>query len=56
MIQRDSWKIESEEESDCESILALEDASDVQYPKGGDILFTRRALNMQVKEEMGDEI
>ena len=30
---------------------SLEDASDVEYPVNGDLLVTRRALNMQVKEE-----
>ena len=35
---------------------ALEDASDVEYLEGGDILFTRRELNIQAKEEVGNEI
>ena len=56
MILSDNGEIESEEESDYESMPALEDGGDVEYPKGRDIMFIRRALNMQVKEEMGDEI
>ena len=56
MILRDNGEIESKEESDCESMLSLEDASDVEYPKGGGILFIKKALNIQVKEEIGDDI
>ena len=42
--------LESEEEPDCKSILALEDANDVAYAKGGNILITRRPLSTLVKE------
>ena len=34
----------------------LEDASDIEYPEGGNIMITRRALNTQVKDEVGDRI
>ena len=56
MTLQDNGEIESKEESDCESMLARQNASNVEYLERGDIVFTRRALNMQVKEEMGDEI
>ena len=54
----DNGEIESEtkEESDCESITDLKDASDVEYPEGGNILITWRALNTHVKKKVGDRM
>ena len=56
IILWDNGEIEYKEESYYESMPALEDASDMEYLERDDILFTRRALNTQVKEEVGDEI
>ena len=58
MIMQENGEIESwtEEDSDYESIPALEDVSDVEYLEGANILFTRTTLNTQGIEEEGDEI
>ena len=52
MILRKDGKIEIEGEYDEEPKQSLkEDNEEVEYPVTGDLLVTRRALNVQVKEE-----
>ena len=46
--------IESEGETNNESMPPLEDASDFEYPVGGELLVARRDLSAQVKED--DEV
>ena len=54
MVLRDDGDIESEDESNDESMPPLEDASDFEYPMGGELLVARRALSAQAKED--DEV
>ena len=51
MLLRDNGEVESESESDGDSMPSLEDADDVEYAVCGESLVIRRALNTQVKEE-----
>ncbi|GKV13414.1 hypothetical protein SLEP1_g24421 [Rubroshorea leprosula] len=52
MILREDGEIETEGESDDESMPPLEDANDgVEYAVDGELLITRRALNVQAKED-----
>ena len=52
MLLRDNREVESELESDCDSMPSLEDCEDgVKYAACGESLVVRRALNIQVKEE-----
>ncbi|KAH9716907.1 Endonuclease [Citrus sinensis] len=53
MILRDDGDVETESESDDDPMPPLEDANDgVEYPVDGKLMFVRRALNMQVKEDV----
>ncbi|GKV11635.1 hypothetical protein SLEP1_g22875 [Rubroshorea leprosula] len=55
MILREDGEIETKGESDDESMPTLEDANDgVEYAVDGELLVTRRALNVQAKED--DEV
>ncbi|GKV11343.1 hypothetical protein SLEP1_g22607 [Rubroshorea leprosula] len=55
MILREDGEIETEGESDDESMPPLEDVNDgVEYAVDGELLITKRALNVQAKED--DEI
>ncbi|GKU99868.1 hypothetical protein SLEP1_g12650 [Rubroshorea leprosula] len=55
MILREDGEIETEGEFDDESMPPLEDANDgVEYVVDGELLVTRRALNVQAKEN--DEV
>ncbi|GKV11623.1 hypothetical protein SLEP1_g22864 [Rubroshorea leprosula] len=55
MILREDGEIETEGESDDESMPPLEDANDgVEYAVDGELLVTRRALNVRAKED--DEV
>ncbi|KAK0572561.1 hypothetical protein LWI29_033492 [Acer saccharum] len=54
MILKDDGDIESEGESNEESMPPLEDARNVEYPVGGELLVARRALSAQAKED--DEV
>ncbi|KAL5844036.1 hypothetical protein ACOSQ3_010069 [Xanthoceras sorbifolium] len=54
MVLKDDGGIESEGESDGESMPPLEDAGDFEYPVGGELLVARRALTAQAKED--DEV
>ncbi|GKV52928.1 hypothetical protein SLEP1_g59479 [Rubroshorea leprosula] len=52
MILREDGEIETEGEFDDESMPPLEDANDgVEYAVDGELLITRRALNVQAKED-----
>ncbi|GKV46464.1 hypothetical protein SLEP1_g53445 [Rubroshorea leprosula] len=55
MILRADGEIETEGESDDESMPPLENANDgVEYAVDGELLITRRALNVQAKEDDED--
>ena len=54
MVLKDEGGIESEDESDDESMPPLENASDLEYPVGGELLVARRALSAQAKAD--DEV
>ncbi|KAK0587545.1 hypothetical protein LWI29_024676 [Acer saccharum] len=54
MVLKDDGGIESEDESDDESMPPLEDASDFEYPVGGELLVARKALSAQAKEDDED--
>ncbi|GKV50463.1 hypothetical protein SLEP1_g57164 [Rubroshorea leprosula] len=55
MILREDGEIETEGESDDDSMPPLEDANDcVEYAVDGELLVTKRALNVQAKED--DEV
>ncbi|KAL5752224.1 hypothetical protein ACOSP7_022412 [Xanthoceras sorbifolium] len=54
MVVKDDGGIESEGESDGESMPPLEDAGDFEYPVGGELFVARRALSAQAKED--DEV
>ncbi|GKV11636.1 hypothetical protein SLEP1_g22876 [Rubroshorea leprosula] len=55
MILREDGEIETEDESDDDSMPPLEDADDgLEYAVDGELLVTRRALNVQAKED--DEV
>ena len=51
MILRDNGEIESNDEDDTESMQPLENVDDEEYTVQGELLVTRRALSMQVKED-----
>jgi len=51
MILRDDGEIVStSEESDCDDMPLLEDASDLKYAVGDKVLVIRRSLSVQTKE------
>ena len=47
---RDSGEIETDNESDCDSMSCLEDADDEEYVVQGDLLVAKRALSVLAKE------
>ena len=51
---RDNGEIETNNESDCDSMPSLEDVADEEYPVQGELLVARRALSIQAKED--DEV
>jgi hypothetical protein len=52
MILRDDGEIVSTgEESDCDDMPPLEDASDLEYVVGDKVLVIRRSLSVQTKED-----
>ena len=52
MILRDDGEIVStSEESDCDDMPPLEDASDLEYVVGDKVLIVKRSLSIQTKEE-----
>ena len=42
MVMRDNGEIETDNESDCDSMPSLEDADDEEYAVQGDLLVARR--------------
>jgi hypothetical protein len=57
MILKDDGEIVStSEESDCDDMPPLEDASDLEYAVGDKVLVIRQSLNVQTKEDnMGQQ-
>ena len=51
IILKENGDVETDGESDNDSMPPLEDASDIEYPFDGELLVARRALNVQVKED-----
>ena len=51
MVMRDNGEIETENESDCDSMPSLEDADDEEYAVQGELMVARRALSVQAKED-----
>ena len=54
MVVRDNSEIETNNESDCDSMPSLKDVDDEEYPVQGELLVARRALSVQAKED--DEV
>ena len=50
-MERDNGEIETDRESDCDSMPSLEDGNDKDYPPQGELFVARRALSLQAKEE-----
>ena len=51
MVMRDNGEIETDNESDRDSMPSLEDADDVEYAVQGELMVARRALSVQAKED-----
>ena len=54
MVIRDNGEIETDDESESDSMPPLEDVDDEEYAVQGELLVARRALSVQVKEN--DEV
>ena len=48
---RDNGEIETDNESDCDSMSSLEDADDEEDAIQGELMVARRALSVQAKED-----
>ena len=48
---RDNGEIETDNESDCDSMSSLEDVDDEEYVVQGELMVAKRALSMQAKED-----
>ena len=51
---QNNGEIETDHESDCDSMSSLEDVDDEEYAAQGELLVARRTLSVQAKEE--DEV
>ena len=51
MVMRDNGEIETDNESDYDSMPSLEDADDEEYAVQGELMVARRALSVQAKED-----
>ena len=51
---QDNGEIETNNESNCDSMPSLEDVDDVEYVVQGELLVARSALSVQAKED--DEV
>ena len=51
MVMRDNGEIETDEDSDNDSMSSLEDADDEEHIAQKELLVARRALSVQVKED-----
>ena len=54
MVMWDNGEIETDKESDCDSMPPLEDVDDEEYALQGDLMVARRALSVQARED--DEV
>ena len=54
IVMRDNGEIETDNESDCDSMPSLKDADDEEYIVQGELMVARRALSVQVKGD--DEV
>ena len=54
MVMWDNGEIETDNESDCDSMPPLEDVDDEEYALQGDLMVARRALSVQARED--DEV
>ena len=48
---RDNGAIETDNESDCDSMPSLEDVDDKEYVVLGELMVAKRALSVQAKED-----
>ena len=56
MILKENGEVESDSEGEIEDdMLPLKDVSDGEYPKVGQALVVRKALNIQVKEKVDEQ-
>ena len=51
MVMRDNGEIETDNESNSDSMPSLEDAGDEEYAVQGELMVARRALSVQAKED-----
>ena len=51
MVMWDNGEIETDNESDCDSMPSLEDADDEEYAVQGELMVARRTLSVQAKED-----
>ena len=51
MVMRDNGEIETDNESDCDSMPSLEDVGDEEYAVQGELMVARRALSVHAKED-----
>ena len=51
MVMRDNGEIETDNESDCDSMPSLEDDDDEEYAVQGELMVARRPLSVQAKED-----
>ena len=51
MVMRNSGEIETDNESDCDSMPSLEDVGDEEYAVQGELMVARRALSVHAKED-----
>ena len=49
---RNNGEIETDNESDCDSMPSLEDADDEEYVVQGELIVDRRALSVQARKMM----
>ena len=49
MVMRDNGEMETDNESNCDSMPSLEDVDDEQYAVQGELMVARRALSVQAK-------
>ena len=54
MVMRDNGEIETDNESDCDSMPSLKDADDDEYVVQGELLVEKRSLSVKAKED--DEV
>ena len=50
MVMRDNGEIETDNESDCDSMPSLEDADDEEYAAQGKMMVARKALSVRLRK------